>query len=426
MSRVTAAEQRPVLRWRPSGAGVLAIGVVAAAIGLRWLMFPAESDDYRYFLHPWYEFIAGHGGFQALKDTGFADYNVPYLYVLAALSHLPVQDLAGIKTVSTMFDLLAAYLTFLIVDLRRPGHSWRPYAAGAVVLFLPTVTANSGWWGQADSVYATFALAGVHAVLRRRPWWACTLLGIALAFKLQAVFVFPFLLVMLLTRRVPWRALLAVPAVYLLLDVPALLVGADPGRLLTVYARQTGTYPALSMNAPSVYEFFQVGDYTDAVRTAGVLVTGLVVLALVTLVVVRRPGRGPLPGPGGRGRELTDTQIVLLATCSVVLVPFLLPSMHDRYFYLADVLSVIAAFHVPARLWYLPVLVQVSSFGSYLHYLAPEVGNYLTMGFLAALMALALGCVLRATALEFQDGPPVPAAVPAPAGGSAQLVREGP
>ena len=424
MSRVTAAEQRPVLRWRPSGAVVAAVAAVVPALGLRRLMFPAESDDYRYFLHPWYEFIAGHGGFHALEDTGFADYNVPYLYVLAALSHLPVQDLAGIKTVSTMFDLLAAYITFLIVDLRRPGRSWRPYAAGAVVLFLPTVAANSGWWGQADSVYATFVLAGVHAVLRHRPWWACTLLGIALAFKLQAVFVFPFLLVMLLTRRVPWRSLLAVPAVYLLLDVPALLVGADPGRLLTVYARQTGTYPALSMNAPSVYEFFQVGDYTDAVRTAGVLVTGLVVVALVALVVLRRTGRGPLQAGGWR-RELTDTQIVLLATCSVVLVPFLLPSMHDRYFYLADVLSVIAAFYVPGRLWYLPVLVQVSSFGAYLHYLAPAVGNYLTMGFLAALMALALGCVLRAALREFQDAGPAVGAVPGPAGDQSQLVRKG-
>ncbi len=425
MSRVTVAEQRPVLRWRPSGPVVLTVAVVVLALGLRRLMFPAESDDYRYFLHPWYEFISGHGGFQALKDTGFSDYNVPYLYVLAALSHLPVHDLAGIKVVSTMFDLLAAYVTFLIVDLRHPERSWRPYAAGAVVLFLPTVAANSGWWGQADSVYSTLALAGVYAVLRHRPWWACTFLGVALAFKLQAVFVFPFLLVMLLTRRVPWRALLAVPAAYLLLDVPALLIGADPGRLLTVYARQTGTYPALSMNAPSVYEFFQVGDYTDAVRTAGVLVTGLVVLALVALVVLRRPGRGRLFA-GGWQQELTDTQIVLLATCSVVLVPFLLPSMHDRYFYLADVLSVIAAFYAPERLWYLPVLVQVSSFGSYLHYLAPEVGNYLTMGFLAALMALALGTVLRATLREFRDGQPEFTTVPAPAGDSARLVREGP
>lgn len=302
MPRVTAAEKRPALAERSAGPTMLALGVVLLAIVVRQMMFRYESDDYHYFLHPWYEHIRTHGGFAALKDSGFADYNVPYLYVLAGLTHLPVQDLAGMKTVSTLFDLMAAHLARLIVAVRHPESTWRPPLAGAVVLFLPTVATNSGWWGQADSLYTVFVLAAVHAVLRHRPWWACGFLGIALAFKLQAVFVLPFLLVLLLTRRVPWRALLAVPAVYLLLDVPALLLGADPVRLLTVYARQTGTYQELTMNAPSVYQLFQAGDHADGVRQAGVLVTGAVVLALTAWVVLRRSGRGPLR-PGGWSRS---------------------------------------------------------------------------------------------------------------------------
>jgi hypothetical protein len=40
--------------------------------------------------------------------------------------------------------------------------------------------------------------------------------------------------------------------------------------------------------------------------------------------------------------------------------------MHERYFYLAEVLTVIAAFYLPRRLWYVPVLVQVASFLAYL------------------------------------------------------------
>ena len=423
MSRVTAAEQRPVLGTRRLGPTLSALGVVVLAVAVRRLMFRDESDDYHYFLHPWYEQIRTHGGFGALKDSGFADYNVPYLYILAGLTHLPVQDLAGIKAVSTLFDLLAAYLAHLIVALRHSESSWRPPLAGAVVLFLPTVATNSGWWGQADSVYTVFVLGGVYCVLRRRPWWACAFLGVALAFKLQAVFVLPFLLVLLLTRRVPWRALLAVPAAYLLLDVPALLIGADPGRLLTVYARQTGTYQELTMNAPSVYQFLRAGDQADVVRQAGVLVTGVVVLTLTALVVLRGGGRARTrPASWGRpaswARELTGTQVVLLATASAILVPFLLPSMHDRYFYLADVLSVVAAFHLPDRLWSLPVLVQVASFGSYLQYLAPGVGQYVKMEFFAALMGLALLVVLRVTAGELRREPAAPpdAVVPAPAG----------
>lgn len=75
---------------------------------------------------------------------------------------------------------------------------------------------------------------------------------------------------------------------------------------------------------------------------------------------------------GWRRPELTPTRIVLLATTSVILVPYLLPGMHERYFCLADVLSVIAAFHLPRRLWYVPILVQISSFGSYLQYLSTQ------------------------------------------------------
>ncbi|MFE4605522.1 glycosyltransferase 87 family protein [Kitasatospora indigofera] len=404
MSSNPAAERRPGLRDRASGQIVAAVAIVVAATAVRKLMFPWESDDYRYFLHPWYTHIADHGGFRALSDIGFSDYNVPYLYVLAALSHLPVQDLAGIKAVSTLFDLLTAYFAHRIVALRHPEGSWRPHMAGAVVLFLPTVMANSGWWGQADSVYSSFVVGALWFVLCRRPWWACTFFGIALAFKLQTVFVFPFLLVLLLTRRVPWRALLAVPAVYLLLDVPALLVGADLGQLLTVYSRQTGTYQTLSMNAPSVYLLFQPGDHADGVRRAGILLTGAVVLALVAWVVLRPAGRGPLR-PGGWTRELTDTQIVLLATTSVVLVPFLLPSMHERYFFLADVLSVVAAFYLPGRLWYLPVLVQLASAGTYLQYLAHDAARYTKVELFGALMALAAVAAVRATAQEFRRTP---------------------
>ena len=32
---------------------------------------------------------------------------------------------------------------------------------------------------------------------------------------------------------------------------------------------------------------------------------------------------------------------------SVALVPFLLPKMHDRYFYPADIFSLLAAFYMP-------------------------------------------------------------------------------
>ncbi|WP_188301390.1 glycosyltransferase 87 family protein [Streptomyces sp. CBMA156] len=384
---------------------LVAVSAVAVALLVRALLLKYESSDWHYFLDPWYRYIKAQGGFHALGDIGFADYNVPYLYLMAALGYLPVPALAAVKCLSVLFDLALAYYTHRIVSLRWPHRPWRPLAAAVTVLFLPTVVTNSGWWAQADAIFTVFLLGGVHHLLRDRPWWSCAFFGMALAFKLQAVFLFPLLLVVVLCGRVPWRSLLAVPAAYLALDVPALLLGADPWPLLTVYARQTGTYQDLTLNAPSVYQFVSVPAGEEGpVRRAGVLAAGVLVLMLTGLVVraVRRTeGAAEAEGGGGGRAGLTGTGILLAATVFAIAVPFLLPSMHERYFYAADVLSVLVAFQLPRQLWYLPVLVQLSSFGSYLKFIAPGVAPYLSMPAHGVLMLLALITVLRAAAREF-------------------------
>ncbi|WP_405363104.1 glycosyltransferase 87 family protein [Kitasatospora sp. NBC_00085] len=410
MSEITAEEPRRGAA-DPTVLALAAISAVMAALLVRVLLLDSESSDYYYFLGPWYQYISEHGGFGALRNADFSDYNVPYLYLMAALTYLPVPALAGIKWISILFDLALASYAFRIVSLRRPQQPWHAVGAAVVVLFLPTVVTNSGWWGQADAIFTTFLVGGVYHVLRDRPWWACAFFGIALGFKLQAVFLFPLLLVLVLVKRIPWSSLLAVPAAYVALDLPAFLLGADPWQLLTVYTRQPDTYKQLTLNAPSVYQFVSVPQgEEDAVRGAGVLVAGAVVLVLIGLAVwaVRRAG-----GVAGRGGKpvLTDTQVLLLATTSAIAVPFLLPSMHERYFYVADVLSVIVAFQRPRQLWYVPVLVQLSSLGSYLKFIAPDVSPYLSMPAHGVLMLLALLAVLRATAGEFraEPAPGVPA-----------------
>ena len=59
-------------------------------------------------------------------------------------------------------------------------------------------------------------------------------------------------------------------------------------------------------------------------------------------------------------REITSERMVLLALISVSLTPFVLPRMHERYFYPADALSLIVAFFNP-DLWIVPFAFQLSS-----------------------------------------------------------------
>ncbi|HEX3785430.1 MAG TPA: hypothetical protein VHX38_37745 [Pseudonocardiaceae bacterium] len=332
--------------------------IVLAAIAVRLVFFKYQSGDYTAYFSRWYSYIKDNGGFSALKNN-FANYNEPYLYLLAGLTYTPIPELAGIKLMSVVFDFLLGFFAYRIVNLRYPNRWW-PILAGALVLFLPTVVLNSSMWGQADSMYSAFGVGAVYFLLRRRPWLACLFFGLAFSFKLQIIFLFPLLLLLVLRKYVPWRALLLIPGVYLVLEIPALLVGASPSTLLSVYLTQTNTYDQLTLNAPNIYQYFSTTTST-VLRYGGIGLTGVLLLALIIPAVVRRV-------------ELTPTRILLAGTVSVLLVPYFLPAMHERYFYLADTLTVLSAFYLPRKLWALPILEQFASLFSYLPFLLMTAG----------------------------------------------------
>lgn len=327
--------------------------LVVAALCVRVLFFKYQTGDYTSYFHTWYVFIKQHGGFGALKYN-FANYNEPYLYLLALLTYLPIGALTGIKLISVAFDLVLAYFSYRVVRLRYP-RGWVPMIAAAIILFLPTVVLNSSLWGQIDATYTSLGVGALYFVLRRRPWLACLFFGLALAFKLQTVFLLPVLLLLVLRRWVPWRALLMVPLVFVLADIPAFAVGASLSTLWSAYTGEIGLYQELTLNAPNFYQFLGITE-SSVIRDAGIAFTLVLVLGLIAIVVARRT-------------ELTPARVVLASAVSVVLVPFFLPAMHERYFYLADALTVIAAFYAPRRLLALPFLEQFASLFAYMPFL---------------------------------------------------------
>ena len=197
---------------------------VGAALALRWWLLPVVSGDYRAFLAPWYAHLAAAGGLPGLADT-FSNYNTPYLALLAVLTYLPVEPLVAIKALSVVFDLVLAGFAYAVVATLRPGARWLPVLAVGVVLLLPTVTLNGAAWAQCDSIYAAFGLPSVYFLLRRRPWAASAMFGLAFAFKLQAIFLLPVLVAVLIVNRHRLRSLLAAPVAFLAALLPALLAG---------------------------------------------------------------------------------------------------------------------------------------------------------------------------------------------------------
>jgi Gpi18-like mannosyltransferase len=331
------------------------------------------TEDMRIF-SAWSDQLRAAGGWRGL-DQEIGNYNAPFLYLLALTLYLPGATLIKIKLVWVVFDVVLAYFTYRIVQLRRPG--WRvPAIATLIMLFLPTVVFNASFYGQTDAMWAAFALGGVYYLLRDKPWWAVSMCTVALAFKPQGIFIFPLLGLLVLLGRLPWRSLLAVPAVYLALDLPAILLGRDPIELLTLYdpGRQAVHAPGLTSNAPSVYAYLPVSTRIESLRSIGYVLTAALILGIYYVFVVRR------------ARPDRD-QIVTAATVFAILMPFFLPGMHERYFFLADVLALVLAFYRP-RLWPVPLLVQAASFLAYQPFLFGRGKENLPL--LATLMLAAL------------------------------------
>ncbi|MGV9711294.1 hypothetical protein ACWDTI_11590 [Gordonia sp. NPDC003424] len=340
--------------------------MVVAAIAVRAHFLHFETMDYQAFLSRWYATLDTQG-FGAFRER-FADYNYPYLYLIWVLTALNIPALVGIKALSIVFDLVLGFFAYRIVALRTDRFWLRALAFG-IVVFLPSVIANSAYWGQADAIYSAFALGGIYFLLRAQrdrlvpnSVWACVFFGVAIAFKLQAIFVFPVLLWLLLRRRLPWYSLLAIPLVYLLLDLPAVLAGASWSTALSVYLDQTDSYKQLTLGAANLYQLIPIEGDATWLAHLGIAAAAAVILAFLAWSVWRKPA-------------VTPTSILVVATASSMIVPFLLPAMHDRYFYTAEILTVVMAFYLPLRFVLIPILVQAAAIGVYHSSLSGDQGQ---------------------------------------------------
>jgi Gpi18-like mannosyltransferase len=331
---------------------ILMIGI-ALSIALRFSLLGYESADYKEFLSRWYDFIAQHG-FQAFAYD-FANYNPPYLYLLAIVVYLfPfVPKIVAIKSISVIFDLLLGVFVYKLINLKYPRGVLATFGC-LTVLFAPTIFLNSSCWGQADAIYATFLVACLYWICRSKQGLALSCFGAALAIKAQAIFFAPFLFALLLKRQVSWKPFLLVPLIYLLTLVPAVIAGRNLVDLLLIYARQSNTYQELSKHAPNFFIWFPNSAY-EFLYPAGT-VLGISVAFLITAGLVKSK------------RAVDRDVIVQLALIFVLAVPYFLPKMHERYFYLADVLSIVYAFYFPMY-FYVPIVVIFCSFLSYLPYL---------------------------------------------------------
>jgi Gpi18-like mannosyltransferase len=339
---------------------VVAVAAAFAGLTLRYLAREYTTSDATQFLIPWYAFARDHG--VAGLGEAFTNYTPFYSYLLliAAQFDWLGQPLSLVKAISAVFEFGCAIVVAQIV-WRATRAPLRTSIAFCSVWLAPTVIFNGAVWGQADSIWTFFTLVSVSLFMQGRN--GVLPFAIAFAVKAQGVFLGPFVLGMMLRRKIHWTWLAAIPGVYVILAIPVLLHGRSFASVFKVYLDQADTFHRLTMNAANIWVF--AGDVPYAIG----VVVGPVLAAACGLILSAFIKRSKHEGP----------DFILLAACaSLMLMPYLLPKMHDRYFYAFELASIALACLNPR---YLPfaVIAQIDGLLSYL-----EFERQIVMGLLPA------------------------------------------
>lgn len=333
---------------------------IALAILFRIYCLDHVTTDYTVFLSQWTNYFRDNGGFLAL-DSSIGNYNIPYLYFLALFSYLPFPDLYLIKLLSVFFDfILALYCTKLLSVFTK--NQTKLQLCYCIVLLLPTVLLNGSYWGQCDSIYVSFAIMSLYYALSGRPFLSVSLLAVSFSFKLQAVFFMPIFLLLLFSKHIRIRHLFAFPAAYILTILPAVFLGRPFFDALLIYFNQIDTVgELLNYNSPSAFAFPWIESLSSpaVLEKIGICMAFALVSATAVLFLIRR-------------NRINADALLTASFLFAVGIPFLLPHMHDRYFFGADILSVAYAL---VHLKRIP-LIAATSFASLLGYFAYLKGFY--------------------------------------------------
>ena len=387
-----------VLHEKPETRVLLFIGVFTAVTMIaRVSMLDFETADYRSFLSGWLDAFRT-GGMKQLAE-GVGDYNLIYQYFLLIITKVPLFELYSVA-----FDYALAFVMMLAAG--RFGGEKAKLPVFLTTMILPTVLVDGACWGQCDSVYVFFVVLCLYMLSTDRPVRSAAALAVAFAFKLQTIFFFPVVLLGLIHKRYKLRHAAVFFAAYVATMIPALIAGKPFMEAVSVYASQSmgQYYDRLTYGAPNLYMFFPMMEFSvgqpfkwmrylpgiDAQARNPYINpdlfpdlqhAALYACVILTLIVVIYWLM--------HWKEITPDMMLDLAVFFAIFLPLVMPKMHERYFFMADLLSVLYAAKY-ARRRYLPLLVVGASMTSYCSYLMRQVPIDQRVSALMMLAALAV------------------------------------
>jgi Gpi18-like mannosyltransferase len=336
------------INWEP----LFIFVITVLALLIRFSGFNHKTGDYL-LQSEWVKHLRENGYFLGFKTTS-SNYNAIYLYLCGILSYLPVSwELYLMKMFSCVFDFICALFSMKIIH-QITANRKIALLTYPVIIFSPTIVLNSGVWAQCDSMYAAFLLISLFFIMKGKPDKSMIFFGIGLSFKLQAIFMFPMLILVFVANKWSFRNLFYAIFAFFAVSVPAWIFGWPIYKWFINYFTGIITYGTnlLTMNAPTIYSWGITGGGIAFIPV--IFITAMLVL-LGFLMINRKAAMSH------------NTLLLLFLLCNFA-IPFFLPNMHERYFYVGEIAVLLFSLVNPKR-FYLSFLVIMPAISTYFGYL---------------------------------------------------------
>jgi hypothetical protein len=341
--------------WEPISTRAHLWAVLALAVIGRAVFWNMRPPDMGIFLEPWFNHILHYGPIQAFAHP-FSNYEPAYLYLLAlgSLAHGWLATMTIIKTLSVAGTV---FLTFAMAELLKAARVDRRGAL--VVLVLPSVVLNDAMLAQCDALWAGACIFALAAMTRGQTLRSMIWCGVAISFKALAVFIAPVIIGAMIGRRAPlWQW--AIPAlVFLATLILPWLLGWPGMKLLTVYLDQATLEPLIAGRLANPWMLLTILADQQARHFYFAGMIAAVAAGILIVALAKRGWRDP-------------RMLILLAALSGTILPFLLPKMLERYYFLGDVMTLALALALSIKSKEAPfafMAVQLASILSHLSYM---------------------------------------------------------
>lgn len=255
-----------------------------------------------------------------------------------------------LKLPSLLADCAIAFIIYKIAH-KRMSKNWTMFVV-AIWLFNPIVLLDSACWGQVDSILALAILLSAYWIEKEKYEFSAIALAFAITLKPQGIFFVPILgyallrqfiykkeipVLKRLLRFVYCIAAFLITAILIVLPFGIKMQGNIFSWIFDLYFNTAGGYPYATVNSfnfPYLLGLNWVKD-SEAVMGLSYFTWGMIAIVLICVVT------GVLYLAGKKN----NVNVYLLAGMCIYAVTQFAPRMHERYFYPAVILILVAVIY---------------------------------------------------------------------------------